>query len=70
MVDKCFITIPTKPTAEADLAKPLANAISAIYAGEHSQDVKQALEELDKLRKNAVCRVLDRHESSLEVLYK
>ncbi|GAU94831.1 hypothetical protein RvY_06541 [Ramazzottius varieornatus] len=70
MVDKCFITIPTKPTVETVLAKPLANAISSIYTGENSQDVTSSLEELDKLRKNAVCRVLDRHESSLETLYK
>ncbi|OWA53599.1 Programmed cell death 6-interacting protein [Hypsibius exemplaris] len=70
MVDKCFITIPTKPTIESELAKPLLNAISSIYAGDATQDVRSALEDLDKLRKSAVCRVLDRHESSLEVLYR
>ncbi|XP_055343943.1 programmed cell death 6-interacting protein-like [Paramacrobiotus metropolitanus] len=70
MVDKCFITIPTKPTIEAELKKPLSNAITAVYSGESIQDINQSLDELDKLRKNAVCRILDRHESSLEILYK
>ncbi|KAG2465308.1 PDC6I protein, partial [Polypterus senegalus] len=66
-----FISVPLKKTSEVDLAKPLSKFISNTYpAGEEQGDYVRATEELSKLRKSAVGRPLDKHESSLEVLLR
>ncbi|XP_028673371.1 programmed cell death 6-interacting protein isoform X1 [Erpetoichthys calabaricus] len=66
-----FISVPLKKTSEVELAKPLSKFISNTYpAGEEQGDYVRAAEELSKLRKSAVGRPLDKHESSLEVLLR
>ncbi|XP_025021219.1 programmed cell death 6-interacting protein isoform X1 [Python bivittatus] len=64
-----FITVQLKKTSEVDLAKPLCKFIQQTYPGGESQaEHCRAAEELNKLRKSALGRSLDKHESSLETL--
>ncbi|GAB6032031.1 hypothetical protein CHUAL_010402 [Chamberlinius hualienensis] len=66
-----FIAVPLKKTYDTDLVKPLKNILSGFPNVQDSQDnYSEALQELNKLRTNAVCKTLDRHESSLEVIYR
>uniref|UniRef100_A0A3B4X9C9 Programmed cell death 6-interacting protein n=2 Tax=Seriola lalandi dorsalis TaxID=1841481 RepID=A0A3B4X9C9_SERLL len=66
-----FISVPLKKSSEADLVKPLSKFVTATYsAGEEQGEYIRAVEELNKLRKNALGRPLDKHESSLEILLR
>ncbi|KAK6490530.1 programmed cell death 6-interacting protein-like isoform X1 [Huso huso] len=66
-----FISVPLKKSSEVDLVKPLTKFICATYsAGEDQGEYVRAVEELNKLRKSAVGRPLDKHESSLEILLR
>ncbi|XP_058040349.1 programmed cell death 6-interacting protein isoform X3 [Ahaetulla prasina] len=66
-----FITVQLKKTSEVDLAKPLCKFIQQTYPGGESQaEHCRAAEELSKLRKIALGRSLDKHESSLETLLR
>ncbi|ETE60425.1 Programmed cell death 6-interacting protein [Ophiophagus hannah] len=66
-----FITVQLKKTSEVDLTKPLCKFIQQTYPGEESQaEHCRAAEELSKLRKSALGRSLDKHESSLETLLR
>nr|XP_014349049.1 PREDICTED: programmed cell death 6-interacting protein [Latimeria chalumnae] len=66
-----FISVPLKKSSEVDLAKPLSKFINATYqAGEEQSEYVRAADELSKLRKSAVGRPLDKHDSSLEVLLR
>ncbi|XP_018553112.1 programmed cell death 6-interacting protein isoform X2 [Lates calcarifer] len=66
-----FISVPLKKSSEVDLVKPLSKFVTATYpAGEEQGEYVRAVEELNKLRKNALGRPLDKHESSLEILLR
>ncbi|XP_010733111.2 programmed cell death 6-interacting protein isoform X2 [Larimichthys crocea] len=66
-----FISVPLKKSSEVDLVKPLAKFVTASYpAGEEQAEYVRAVEELNKLRRNALGRPLDKHESSLEILLR
>ncbi|KAM7373132.1 hypothetical protein PAMP_008011 [Pampus punctatissimus] len=66
-----FISVPLKKSSEVDLMKPLSKFVTATYpAGEEQAEYVRAVEELNKLRRNALGRPLDKHESSLEVLLR
>ncbi|KAH0627212.1 hypothetical protein JD844_002700 [Phrynosoma platyrhinos] len=66
-----FITVQLKKASEVDLAKPLCKFIQQTYPGGESQaEHCRAAEELSKLRKSALGRSLDKHESSLETLLR
>ncbi|XP_015282738.1 PREDICTED: programmed cell death 6-interacting protein [Gekko japonicus] len=66
-----FITVQMKKASEVDLAKPLCKFIQQTYSGGDSQTEHcRAAEELNKLRKSALGRSLDKHESSLETLLR
>ncbi|XP_068603190.1 programmed cell death 6-interacting protein [Brachionichthys hirsutus] len=66
-----FISVPLKKTSEVDLVKPLSKFITATYpTSEEQGEYLRTVEELNKLRKNAVGRPLDKHESSLEILLR
>lgn len=66
-----FITVQMKKASEVDLAKPLCKFIQQTYSGGESQTEHcRAAEELNKLRKSALGRSLDKHESSLETLLR
>uniref|UniRef100_A0A8C7Y0J9 Programmed cell death 6-interacting protein n=1 Tax=Oryzias sinensis TaxID=183150 RepID=A0A8C7Y0J9_9TELE len=66
-----FISVPLKKSSEVDLVKPLSKYITVTYpAGEDQTEYIRAVEELNKLRKNALGRPLDKHDSSLEILLR
>nr|XP_046272968.1 programmed cell death 6-interacting protein isoform X1 [Scatophagus argus] len=66
-----FISVPLKKSSEVDLVKPLSKFVTATYpAGEEQAEYIRAVEELNKLRKSALGRPLDKHESSLEILLR
>uniref|UniRef100_A0A672HJR5 BRO1 domain-containing protein n=1 Tax=Salarias fasciatus TaxID=181472 RepID=A0A672HJR5_SALFA len=66
-----FISVPLKKSSEVDLVKPLSKFVTATYpAGEEQTEYIRAVEELNKLRKNALGRPLDKHESSLEIVLR
>ncbi|NXJ10592.1 PDC6I protein, partial [Odontophorus gujanensis] len=66
-----FISVQLKKASEVDLAKPLCKFIQQSYpSGDAQAEHCRAAEELSKLRKSAVGRPLDKHESSLETLLR
>lgn len=66
-----FISVPLKKSSEVDLVKPLSKFVNATYqASDEQGEYIRAVEELNKLRKSAVGRPLDKHESSLELLLR
>ncbi|XP_075056109.1 programmed cell death 6-interacting protein [Mixophyes fleayi] len=66
-----FISVPLKKTSEVDLVKPLSKFIQNTYpAGSDQAEYCRAVEELNKLRKSAVGRPLDKHESSLDIVMR
>ncbi|KAF4073933.1 hypothetical protein AMELA_G00248970 [Ameiurus melas] len=66
-----FISVPLKKSSEVDLVKPLTKFITTAYpAGEEQTEYLRAVDELNKLRKSALGRPLDKHESSLEILLR
>ncbi|XP_070702368.1 programmed cell death 6-interacting protein isoform X3 [Pempheris klunzingeri] len=66
-----FISVPLKKSSEVDLVKPLSKFVTVTYpAGEEQGEYIRAVEELNKLRRNALGRPLDKHESSLEILLR
>ncbi|CAI9601153.1 unnamed protein product [Staurois parvus] len=66
-----FISVPLKKTSEVDLVKPLSKFIQNTYpTGEEQAEYCRAVDELNKLRKSAVGRPLDKHESSLETVMR
>nr|XP_057903535.1 programmed cell death 6-interacting protein-like [Doryrhamphus excisus]XP_057903586.1 programmed cell death 6-interacting protein-like isoform X2 [Doryrhamphus excisus] len=66
-----FISVPLKKSSEVDLVKPLSKYVTSTYpAGDEQAEYIRAVEELNKLRRNAVGRPLDKHESALEILLR
>uniref|UniRef100_A0A8C6T8E1 Programmed cell death 6 interacting protein n=1 Tax=Neogobius melanostomus TaxID=47308 RepID=A0A8C6T8E1_9GOBI len=66
-----FISVPLKKSSEVDLVKPLSKFVTTTYQGSDEQgEYLRAVEELNKLRKSALGRPLDKHDSSLEILLK
>lgn len=65
-----FISVPLKKSSEVDLVKPLSKHVTASYSGEEQTEYVRAVEELNKLRRNALGRPLDKHDSSLEILLR
>ncbi|KAJ8035530.1 Programmed cell death 6-interacting protein [Holothuria leucospilota] len=66
-----MIAAPLKSTEAIDFEKPLKNFIKNTYADQFKSDeFDSQISELNKLRTNAVCRKLDRHVSSLDLLHR
>ncbi|KAG7499878.1 programmed cell death 6-interacting protein isoform X1 [Solea senegalensis] len=66
-----FISVPLKKSSEVDLVKPLSKFVTTTYqANDEQAEYLRSVEELNKLRKNALGRPLDKHESSLEILLR
>lgn len=65
-----LLSVPLKKPTDVDIVKPLKNLISSSYStADKPQDFSEAINELSKLRTNAVWRVFEKYESSLEVVY-
>lgn len=66
-----FLSIPPKKPTDTDLVKPLKNIISSHYNTSDNPNVyTSAIEEFNKLRSQAVWKVYEKYESSLEILYR
>lgn len=64
-----LLVIPLKKSSDVDLVKPLKNLIQSTYnSGETNEDYSDALNELSRLRTNAIWKVFDK--SSLDVIYR
>jgi programmed cell death 6-interacting protein len=65
------LAVPLKKPSEIDIVKPLKNLISSSYStADKPQDYSEAINELNKLRNNAIWRVYEKYESSLEIVYR
>lgn len=65
-----LISVPLKKPSDVDLVKPLKNLIQSRYStADKPEDYSEAIAELAKIRSNAVWRVFEKFESSLEVIY-
>uniref|UniRef100_A0A2P2HW37 Programmed cell death 6-interacting protein-like n=1 Tax=Hirondellea gigas TaxID=1518452 RepID=A0A2P2HW37_9CRUS len=63
-----IVGIPLKRGSDVDVLKPLKNLITSRYQAAEQESYIASINEFSKLRGNAVCRTLDYHESSLELL--
>ncbi|GBP47439.1 Programmed cell death 6-interacting protein [Eumeta japonica] len=64
-----LLSVPLKKSSEVDIVKPLKNLIQSTYSsGSDSEDYTDALNELSRLRSNAIWKVFEK--SSLEVIYR
>ncbi|XP_067014587.1 programmed cell death 6-interacting protein isoform X2 [Anabrus simplex] len=65
-----LLAVPLKKPSDVDIVKPLKNIIASSYStADKPQDYSEEINELSKLRNNAVWRVFEKYESSLEVIY-
>ena len=66
-----FLSIQNKKTWEVDFVNPLKNFIQETYGNVgDGGDNLAALNELNKLRNNMILKADDKHESTLETLYR
>ncbi|CAG5134687.1 unnamed protein product, partial [Candidula unifasciata] len=65
-----FIGVPLKKTFEVDLINPLKTFIRNTFSQANPEDYGQALTEFNKLRNVMIKKSVDKHESTLEVLYR
>ncbi|VDN82687.1 unnamed protein product [Brugia pahangi] len=65
-----FLAVPLKHTNEVDLVKPLMNYVENIYlaSSELSSEIREAIQELNKMRNKACNQPLDKHQNALDVL--
>lgn len=65
-----FLAIPLKHTNEVDLVKPLMSHVENTYlsSSEISSEIREAMQELNKMRNRACSQPLDKHQSALDVL--
>ncbi|EJD74895.1 apoptosis-linked 2-interacting protein X 1 [Loa loa] len=65
-----FLAVPLKHTNEVDLVKPLMSYVENIYqsSSELSSEIREAMQELNKMRNKACNQPLDKHQSALDVL--
>ncbi|XP_025832314.1 programmed cell death 6-interacting protein [Agrilus planipennis] len=65
-----LISIPLKKPSEVDIIKPLKNLIQSRYStADNPEDYSDQINELSKLRNNAIWRAFEKYESSLEIVY-
>jgi programmed cell death 6-interacting protein len=65
------LAVPLKKPSDVDIVKPLKNLISSSYStADNTQDYSEAINEFSKLRTNAIWRVFEKYESSLEIVYR
>ncbi|CAI6349534.1 unnamed protein product [Macrosiphum euphorbiae] len=65
-----LLMVPTKRASEVNIVKPLRNLISSHYnSADNPEDYTEAINELSKLRSQALWKVLDKYDNSLELIY-
>ncbi|ROT76243.1 ALG-2 interacting protein x [Penaeus vannamei] len=62
--------VPQKKASDIEILKPLKNLITSRYQTAEQESYIGAINELAKLRTNAVAKNLECHESSLDVVYR
>ncbi|KPJ20177.1 Apoptosis-linked gene 2-interacting protein X 1 [Papilio machaon] len=63
-----LLVVPLKKSSDVDIVKPLKNLIQSTYnTGDNNEDYSDAIEELARLRANAIWKIFEK--SSLEVIY-
>ncbi|XP_072929471.1 programmed cell death 6-interacting protein [Epargyreus clarus] len=63
-----LLSVPFKKSSDVDIVKPLKNLIQSTYnSGESTEDYSDAINELSRLRTNAIWKVFEK--SSLDGLY-
>lgn len=66
-----LISVPLKKPSEVDVENPLKNLIQSRYStADKPEDCSEAIAEFAKLRNNAIWRVFEKYESSLEIIYR
>ena len=65
-----FLSAPLKSTDEVDLVKPLSKYIENTFTQVKQEECAQALNEFNKLRSHVITKMVDRHESALDVLHR
>lgn len=66
-----LLAVPLKKPSEVDIVTPLKNLIaSSCSTADKPHDYSEAINELNKLRTNAIWRVFERYETSLEIVYR
>jgi len=65
-----FLAIPMKKSYEVDMAGPIRTYISCTYSTTEMPTDFEAINEFNKLRNKATIQIMDRHENSLELLYR
>lgn len=71
MATTYLLALPTKRASEVNIVKPLKHVISQHFSSsDNNEDYTEALNELSKLRSQALWKVLDKYDSSLEPIYK
>ncbi|KAE9545357.1 hypothetical protein AGLY_000900 [Aphis glycines] len=70
MATTTLLAVPTKRASEVNIVKPLRNLISSHYnSADNPEDYTEAINELSKLRNQALWKVLDKYDNSLELIY-
>ncbi|XP_050432887.1 programmed cell death 6-interacting protein [Adelges cooleyi] len=65
-----MLAVPVKRASDVNIVKPLKNLISSHYnSSDNPEDYTEAINELSKLRSQALWKVLDKYDNSLELIY-
>ena len=67
-----LIAVPLKKPTEVDFLKPMQNLIKMSYSTgtKAVKDYTDVIQELNKLRTNALWKAFEKYESSLEFIYR
>lgn len=66
-----LLSVPLKKPCEVEIVKPLENLIASTYStADKPENYSEQILELSKLRSNAIWKVYEKNESSLELIYR
>jgi programmed cell death 6-interacting protein len=64
-----LLSVPLKKSSDVDIIKPLKNLIQSTFnSGNDSEDYSDAINELSRMRTNAIWKVFEK--TSLDVIYR
>jgi programmed cell death 6-interacting protein len=70
MATTALLSVPTKRASDVNIVKPLRHLISSHYnSADNPEDYSEAINELNKLRNQALWKVLDKYDNSLDLIY-
>lgn len=66
-----LLSVPLKKPSDVDIVKPLKNLIQSRFStADKPEDYSEQINELSKLRSNALWRAFEKYESSLDFIYR